>query len=84
MLREARQRARLSVRAAAERAGISAGYLGNLEGGQRCPSRTVAARLTDALELDDRERAVVLAGSVADAGLDHPWRRSFGPRKLLP
>lgn len=71
-LRQARERAGLGLREAARLAGTSHGYLIGLEAGTRCPSVTMAGRLADALGLDDAERAVLLAGAVDDAGLDHP------------
>lgn len=74
-LRRARERAGLTLRSVAAAAGITAAYLSNLEGGRRCPSRTVAERLADALPLNDVERAAVLGGAVDDAGRDHPSRR---------
>lgn len=83
-LRSARERAGLGVREAARRAGLSSGYLANLEHGDRSPSRSVAERLIVALALDGEEQAVVRGGAVGDAGEDHPWRRSFSPRKTLP
>lgn len=84
MLRAARKRVGLGVRETARRAGLSAGYLVNLERGDRSPSRSVAQRLADTLDMDEAERAALLAGSVADAGRDHPWRQSFKPRRTLP
>ncbi|WPO69927.1 helix-turn-helix transcriptional regulator [Streptomyces sp. KN37] len=74
MLRAARERAGLGLRHAARRADLSGGYMAHLEEGSRCPSRTVAARLADVLELDDDERAQLYAAAVTDAGADHPAR----------
>jgi ribosome-binding protein aMBF1 (putative translation factor) len=74
MLRTARERADLGVRAAARRLEVSSGYLAHLEAGERCPSRTVAERLAAVLELDDDERAQLYAAAVTDAGRDHPAR----------
>lgn len=83
VLRAARERAGLGARETARRAGLSAGYVTNLEKGARRPSRSVALRLADVLDMGEGERAVMLAGSVADAGRDHPWRRSFKPHRTL-
>lgn len=74
VLRAARQRAGLGLRELGRLVGLSPGYLVNLEGGLRCPSRTVAVRLADALGLAEGERAVLMGAAVGDAGLDHPWR----------
>lgn len=82
-LRAARQRGAYTLRQVADRAGITDSYLCHLEAGERCPSRTIAGRLADALELDAGERATVEAAAVDDAGLDHPWRRSFSPNSPL-
>ncbi|MCX5170567.1 helix-turn-helix domain-containing protein [Streptomyces antibioticus] len=81
MLRAARERAGLGVRETARQAGLSAGYLTNLEHGSRSPSRSTAQRLADTLGMDEDERARVLAVAVSDAGRDHPWRQSFKPRQ---
>lgn len=74
MLRAAREGAGLGVREAARRAGLSSGYVAHLEAGDRCPSRTIAARLAAVLELDDDEQAQLYAAAVTDAGRDHPAR----------
>jgi transcriptional regulator with XRE-family HTH domain len=72
MLRTARERAGLGVREAARQAGLSPGYVAHLEAGDRCPSRTVAARLAAVLELDDEERAQLCAAAITDAGQRSP------------
>lgn len=82
-LRNARHRSGLSLRDVAGRAQITHSYLSHLESGERCPSRTIAGRLADALALNDGERAAVESGAVDDAGLDHPWRRTFSPNSPL-
>ncbi|MFG3234994.1 multiprotein-bridging factor 1 family protein [Streptomyces antibioticus] len=82
-LRAGRQRAGLTLKALGEQARVTASYLSHLESGERCPSRTVAGRLADALGLEGEERAALLDGAVDDAGLDHPWRRSFSPNSPL-
>ncbi|MGQ4402535.1 helix-turn-helix domain-containing protein [Streptomyces hayashii] len=74
MIRAARERAGLGVRQAARQAAISGGYLANIEAGARCPSVRVAERLADVLQLDDTERARLLAVAVTDAGWNSPWR----------
>lgn len=73
-LRQARERAGLGLREAARDIGLSSGYLANLEAGERCPSVTVAHRIADTLDLNETERAQVLAAAVDDAGADHPSR----------
>lgn len=82
-LRSARLRAGLTLRQVAEHARITDSYLSHLESGERCPSRTIAGRLATALTLDTEERVIVESGAVDDAGLDHPWRRSFSPNSPL-
>ncbi|MGW3846888.1 helix-turn-helix transcriptional regulator [Streptomyces fagopyri] len=84
LLRAARERAGLGLRQAGRLAGISGGYLANLEAGARCPSRSVAERLADLLLLDDEEREQLRAAAVTDAGRDSPWRaaRQPGPTSL--
>jgi cytoskeletal protein RodZ len=74
MLRTARERTGMGLRQAARRTDLSPGYMAHLEAGDRCPSRTVAARLAVVLELDDDEQAQLYAAAVTDAGRDHPWR----------
>ncbi|MFJ8766676.1 helix-turn-helix domain-containing protein [Streptomyces clavifer] len=74
MLRGARLRAGLGLRAVARQVGLSAGYLGNLEAGRRCPSVAVAERLAQLLPLDDNGRAILAAAAVDDAGRSHPGR----------
>lgn len=74
MLRAARERAGLGVRETARKAGLSSGYVADLEAGRRCPSITVAQRLADAVDLSGVEREQLLAAAVTDAGRDHPWR----------
>lgn len=76
MLRAARERAGLGLRQAARRAGLPPGYVVHLEGGSRCPSRTVAEQLAAVLGLDDDEQAQLHAAAVTDAGRDHPARAS--------
>lgn len=82
-LRAARLRAGLTLKALGEQARVTPSYLCHLESGERCPSRTVAGRLADALGLEGAERAALVDGAVDDAGLDHPWRRSFSPNSPL-
>lgn len=74
VLRAARLRADLGLREAARSIGITSGYLAALEGGHRCPSRSVADLLATVLNLDDSERGVLFSAAVTDAGRDHPLR----------
>jgi len=69
-LRQARLQARMTVREAAARAGISAPFMSRLERGERCPRPDVARRLAAALWLDDR-----LAQTLIDHAADEPERR---------
>lgn len=73
-LAAARARAGLGLRETARRAGLSPGYLANLEAGRRCPSAEAVAALARALPFTGEERAQVEAASVADAGRSHPLR----------
>ncbi|MFF2384055.1 helix-turn-helix domain-containing protein [Streptomyces sp. NPDC058108] len=73
-LRAARERAGLGVREAARLMDVSHSYVIGLEGGTRCPSVTMAARIAGALGLGDEERRELLAAAVTDAGLDHPHK----------
>jgi transcriptional regulator with XRE-family HTH domain len=73
-LRRARVRAGLGLRDTARRIGISHGYLFALEAGERCPSLTIAAVLTEILGLSADESVILSGAAVSDAGRDHPWR----------
>ncbi|OKI14179.1 helix-turn-helix transcriptional regulator [Streptomyces sp. CB03911] len=75
-LRAARQLAGLSQSQVARQVGLTPGYLAKLENGTRCPSVTVAGRLTAVLALGHDERGQLLAAAVDDAGADHPYRRA--------
>lgn len=79
MLRAARTRTGLSLRALGRRAGLSAGYLCMLESGQRCPSVSTASALADALGLDREEWAVLFDAAVHGAGRDYPGRAAKRP-----
>ncbi|MFF7021957.1 helix-turn-helix domain-containing protein [Streptomyces klenkii] len=74
-LRAARERTGLGLRETARRAGVSAGYLANLEAGRRSPSTAALSALTDVLGPTDAERAALAEAAVDDAGRDHPARR---------
>lgn len=67
-LRDARLTLGLSFRAAARRAGVSAGYLCQLEHGSRCPSVAVADALVDALRLDGATADRLFCEARPDAG----------------
>lgn len=84
MLRAARERAGLGVREAARQAGLSGGYVCDLEAGRRCPSATVAARLAEVLTLDEQGRALLYGAAVTDAGRDGPWRAVQQPAPTSP
>ena len=77
LLREWRQRRRRSQTELACNAGVSTKYIGFLESGQTAPSRSLALRLTEYLDLSLRERnQALIAGGFAPAflerGLDDP------------
>lgn len=74
MLGEARLRCGFRLREFARMVGLSPSYVVGLEAGLRCPSRSVAERLADALDLTAEERVLLLSAAVSDAGRDHPWR----------
>lgn len=76
LIRTARMRAGLRGREGARLAGVSPGFLCDLEVGRSCPSTTVAHALADAFAMTDGERAQIVAAAVSDAGRDHPLRRS--------
>ena len=76
----ARRRARgWSLRDAGRHTGISFGYLGLLERGQRAPSTVVAAVLARVYELTPADSSWLWSGAVADVGRDYPGRRTFDP-----
>jgi transcriptional regulator with XRE-family HTH domain len=79
MLRQAR--AGRGLRATAEQAGISHGYLTFLERGERCPSLEVAQSLADALWLGDADRRRLLDAAVTDAGRCNPHARARAERE---
>lgn len=85
MLRAARVRVGVTQRAMCRDCGLSSNYVGKLENGMRVPSRAAAERMADFLGLDDAERGRLLAASVTDAGLNHPWRTGrMVPPKVHP
>ncbi|KAB1149233.1 helix-turn-helix transcriptional regulator [Streptomyces luteolifulvus] len=69
LLRRARLRAGLSRDRLAAVTQTSKGLVQALEEGMRPPSATMAARLTEALALDDWDAAVIHAAAVDDAAL---------------
>lgn len=73
-IRAARQRAGWSLRDLGSALGLSAGFLSRLERGLRAPSSTVAADLTDVLDLDDATAARLRWHAVDDAGYARPLR----------
>lgn len=76
LIRTARMRAGLRGREGARLAGISAGFLCDLEVGRSCPSVTVARMLAEAFTMTEDERDRLVAAAVSDAGRDHPLRRA--------
>jgi transcriptional regulator with XRE-family HTH domain len=78
-LRHARQRTGLSLRGAAEKAGISFGYLCQLEHGQRCPSLSVAYDLVSAFRIDAAVAGRLFAEAQRDKGRDCVWPREGRP-----
>lgn len=74
MLKAARLRASLQIRDAARRAGISPGYLADIEHGRRCPSVAIAAELYRVLALTADEVALLASVAVAGRGRSNPYR----------
>ncbi|MFE5852533.1 helix-turn-helix domain-containing protein [Streptomyces sp. NPDC056500] len=79
MLAAARARTGLAQRRASAIAGLSGHYLNAIEAGQRTPSRVVAERLAEVLELTPDERRKLFAAAVTDAGYSHPSRNARLP-----
>jgi transcriptional regulator with XRE-family HTH domain len=67
-LQAARRRLGLSFREASERAGVSTGFLWNLEHGKRCPSIDMARCLIAAFDLDAVAAARLLDEARPDVG----------------
>lgn len=81
LLRSVRIRTGVGLRAAARTAGISHGYLRDLETGKRCPSVAIVAELLRVLPFTDEEAAILTAAGLPDRGRSHPLRnRKPGPR----
>jgi transcriptional regulator with XRE-family HTH domain len=74
MLRAARKARGWTHQQLADEIGTSRQTVTGLELGDRCPSRTVAGALADALGLTDDRRAQLYADAVSDAGRDWPGR----------
>ena len=77
-IHQQRERANLSLRRLAERAGISNPYLSQIERGIRRPSAEILSRLSRALEIS----AFRLGLSPPEEMDDHKWY--FDPRDLWP
>lgn len=63
LLREFRDRRRLSQSRLAEAAGFDHSYVSRLESGTRMPTRDAVAKLADAMGLEDGERDALLASA---------------------
>jgi transcriptional regulator with XRE-family HTH domain len=63
MLRELRDRRRLSQSRLAEAAGFDHSYVSRLESGTRMPTRDAVSKLADAMLLGDSERDALLASA---------------------
>jgi transcriptional regulator with XRE-family HTH domain len=74
MLRSARTRRGLGQGEAGRLAGLSQGYLSNLERGQRSPSMAVAEALANVLQLSLPECQQLYGAAVTDAGRCNPQR----------
>ena len=74
MLKAARARAALGLREAARQAGISSGYLADLERGDRCPSVPLTLELHRVLQFTDDEVRLLASAAVAGRGRAHPYR----------
>lgn len=84
ILTATRARAGLGQRETARRAGLSSGYLANLEAGRRCPSTAVLAALAAVLPFTPGEREQLEAAAVTDAGLSHPLRTTRTTQSPVP
>lgn len=67
-----RERAGMSKRALARRAGIDPRHVRYLEAGARCPSAAVARSLTAALGLTEDESRLLEAAASPDRGRSYP------------
>lgn len=63
MLRELRDRRRLSQSRLAEAAGFDHSYVSRLESGSRMPTRDAVTRLADAMSLEESDRDALLASA---------------------
>jgi transcriptional regulator with XRE-family HTH domain len=79
ILARARARADSEIGHLAARAGVSVGYIAELEAGQRVPSATVAARIAGALNLNAEERALLMSVATRPGGRTSPWRGDRTP-----
>jgi transcriptional regulator with XRE-family HTH domain len=69
----ARDRAHLSRRTLATRAGIATQYLARLEIGEHQPSREVVEMLADAMSMDSYSRALLLVSAGYVPLMDRPF-----------
>lgn len=74
MLKMARERAGIGQREAARKAGISSGFMCELERGLKCPSVPVATELHRVLHLTEDEAQILASATVAGRGRAHPYR----------
>lgn len=79
MVRQARERAGLSLADAAATARLSVRYLTEVETGTRAPSGPVAGRLAGVLRLGAEERAVLDRYATRTTGRSSPWRNDRAP-----
>lgn len=70
-LTAARRRAGLGLRQAAQRIGISPGYLSLLEHGHRSPSESVADMLVFCLDIPQYDEHTVRAAAIPGVGRDY-------------
>src|SRR2546430_442950 len=63
LLKEYRLAAELTQEALAEKAGVSARNIQNLERGENKPLKDTARRLAEALQLEERQRALLLTAA---------------------
>lgn len=74
VLGTARARAGADIVEVAERAGLSAKYIAELEAGQRLPSASVAGRICAALSLNAAERELLWSATTRPGLQKTPWR----------
>jgi len=73
-IRQCRLDAGLSLREAARRAGVSPGYLWDLENARRAPSLGTVLSLIRTLDFSEPQQDALLMSAVLDAGRYNPFK----------